>query len=128
MNDGYSDFRDRRDLKDVVTVVEKCMSRRFGPQNRMNEIILTMQIYGANADDRSQDNGSYQEILCRPRRTKIGIEICIGMKSGTGTGPTNGTRYDSENRTVIAIKIDKKSLDMEDKGIHSVFTRAKGHI
>ncbi|GBP72067.1 hypothetical protein EVAR_49631_1 [Eumeta japonica] len=43
---------------------------------------------------------------CTERRagsTKVVIEICIRMDSGTGTGPGSGTRIDIGNRTLIAI-------------------------
>ncbi|GBP37770.1 hypothetical protein EVAR_29972_1 [Eumeta japonica] len=42
------------------------------------------------------------------RRTKIGIEFCTGIESGTGTGSGNLKRIDVEDRTMTTVKSDRR--------------------
>ncbi|GBP72133.1 hypothetical protein EVAR_49316_1 [Eumeta japonica] len=42
------------------------------------------------------------------RRTNIVFKTRIGIENGAGTGPVNGTRMDAENKTMIAVKIERK--------------------
>ncbi|GBP10523.1 hypothetical protein EVAR_76371_1 [Eumeta japonica] len=62
---------------------------------------------------------------CRTRRTKSDIETCFGIEVGTGSGSGSTTRIDIENRTMIVLKVDKKSANIEDEAIDSMSTRAK---